>query len=57
MSNDQIQSSGAADQLLTALEEQLRAAGHEYDLVVVGGSALLALDLVRRTTRDIDVVA
>jgi hypothetical protein len=27
------------------------------DLVVVGGSALLALELVRRPTRDVDVVA
>jgi hypothetical protein len=58
MSNDApIDSAEAADELLAALGEQLRAAGLSYDLVVVGGSALLALDLVRRATRDVDVVA
>jgi hypothetical protein len=31
--------------------------GHEYDLVVIGGSALLALGLVSRSTQDVDVVA
>ncbi|HWH94054.1 MAG TPA: DUF6036 family nucleotidyltransferase [Baekduia sp.] len=56
-SSDQIPTAEAANGLLSALEEQLRAAGHTFDLVVVGGSALLALDLVRRTTADIDVVA
>jgi hypothetical protein len=29
----------------------------EYDLIVIGGSALLALGLVSRSTQDIDVVA
>lgn len=55
--DDQIASADAAHELLAALEEQLRAAGLVFDLVVVGGSALLALDLVRRTTADVDVVA
>jgi hypothetical protein len=53
----QIQSSEAADRLLTALGEQLELAGEKYDLIVIGGSALLALDLVARPTRDIDVLA
>jgi hypothetical protein len=47
----------AADCLLTALGEQLSLAGYEYDLIVIGGSALLALGLVSRSTQDVDVVA
>lgn len=31
--------------------------GHTYDLIVIGGSALLALGLVSRSTEDVDVVA
>jgi hypothetical protein len=46
-----------ADELLGALGEQLAAAGQQFDLVVIGGSALLALGLVKRTTRDVDVLA
>jgi hypothetical protein len=57
MYNDQIPNADAADVLLTALAEQLGAVGERYDLVVVGGSALLALGLVQRPTRDVDVVA
>jgi hypothetical protein len=52
-----IDSAAAADRLLGALAEQLAAGGHAYDLVVIGGSALLALGLVARSTQDIDVVA
>jgi len=44
-------------ELLTALSEQLAARGQHYEVVVVGGSALLALELVDRTTQDVDVVA
>lgn len=33
-------------ELLVALSEQLAARGQHYELVVVGGSALLALELV-----------
>jgi hypothetical protein len=44
-------------ELLAALSEQLAARGGHYELVVVGGSALLALELVGRTTQDVDVVA
>jgi len=57
MSDDQISDSEAADRLLLALADQLDAVGQRFDLVVVGGAALLALDLVRRPTRDVDVVA
>ena len=54
---NQITSAEVAHQLLAALEQQLSAEGQTYDLVVVGGSALLALKLVQRTTQDVDVVA
>ena len=53
----QMNSAEAADRLLSALGEQLALAGEKYDLIVIGGSALLALELVARPTRDIDVVA
>jgi Nucleotidyltransferase of unknown function (DUF6036) len=46
-----------ADRLLSALGEQLAAAGQRYELVVIGGSALLALGLIERSTRDVDLVA
>ncbi|MGH2937639.1 MAG: DUF6036 family nucleotidyltransferase [Solirubrobacterales bacterium] len=46
-----------AEELLQALGEQLAARGERYELVVIGGSALLALGLVKRTTKDIDIVA
>jgi len=46
-----------SDRLLSALGEQLADAGASYELVVVGGSGLLALGLVSRPTRDVDVVA
>jgi hypothetical protein len=47
----------SADVLLGALGEQLVARGERFELVVIGGSALLALGLVNRTTKDIDIVA
>ena len=46
-----------ADELLSALGEQLQATAAAFELVVIGGSALLALGLVDRPTSDIDVVA
>lgn len=46
-----------ANDLLEALAEQLSATGVGFDLVVIGGSALLALGLGQRPTRDVDVVA
>jgi len=48
---------GIADTLFHALEEQLRAAGTERELVVIGGSALQALGLIQRGTKDVDVLA
>jgi hypothetical protein len=47
----------STDQILSALGEQLAARGERFELVVIGGSALLALGLVERTTKDVDVVA
>lgn len=44
--------------LLSALEAQLAARGERFELVVIGGFALIALELVSRTaTKDVDVVA
>lgn len=45
------------DQLLSALGEQLAARGARIELVVIGGSGLLALGLISRPTADIDIVA
>src|SRR5438132_444502 len=45
------------DQLFFALGEQLAARGERVELVVIGGSGLLALGLTSRATRDVDVVA
>lgn len=44
-------------ELLAALGEQLAQRETRVELVVIGGSALLALGLVHRATRDVDVVA
>ena len=48
---------GRVDELLSALSEQLVARGEAHTIAVVGGSALISLELVSRTTRDVDVVA
>jgi hypothetical protein len=45
------------DTILSALGDQLATQGERFEIVVVGGSALLVLGLVTRTTKDIDVVA
>lgn len=47
----------APHELLTALGEQLAARGELFDLVVVGGSGLLALGVISRPTEDVDVLA
>lgn len=47
----------AAATLLDALGEQLERSSVSYEVVVVGGSALLALGLVTRPTKDVDLVA
>jgi Nucleotidyltransferase of unknown function (DUF6036) len=52
-----ISSVADAARVLDALGEQLARAGARYELVVIGGSALLALGLVSRATRDVDLVA
>ncbi len=54
---DQFDSAEQADAILDALAEQLGSSGQRYELVVIGGSALLALGLTTRPTRDVDVVA
>ena len=43
--------------LLGALADQLRALGSHVEIVVIGGSALTALGLVSRATRDVDLLA
>jgi hypothetical protein len=45
------------DGVLGSLGEQLQARGVSFELAVIGGSALQALGLVERVTRDVDVVA
>jgi hypothetical protein len=57
MTDSSIDSAEAASNLLRALGEQLAARDARYTLAVVGGSALLALGLVSRVTRDVDVLA
>lgn len=57
MNNIAISNGGAADELLSALGEQLARSGAAYELVIVGGSALLALGLGDRPTTDVDLVA
>lgn len=58
MSGDaQIVSAATTDRLLSAVNDQLTLVKKRYDLVVIGGSALLALGLISRATRDIDVLA
>jgi hypothetical protein len=43
--------------LFGALADQLQALGGHVEIVVIGGSALTALGLVRRSTRDVDLLA
>ena len=45
------------DVILDALAEQLRSLGEQTEVVVIGGSALTALGLVKRATRDVDLLA
>jgi hypothetical protein len=45
------------DVLFGALADQLQALGSDFEIVVIGGSALTALGLVRRATRDVDLLA
>ena len=43
--------------VLMALSGQLEAAGETAHLVVIGGSGLLAIDVISRSTSDVDVLA
>jgi hypothetical protein len=45
------------DEALSALNDQLAVAGARANLIVIGGSGLIAIEVVSRTTRDVDVVA
>jgi hypothetical protein len=45
------------DVLFGALADQLQALGSQIEIVVIGGSALTALSLVKRATRDVDLLA
>ncbi|MDA8068906.1 MAG: hypothetical protein M0T77_09910 [Actinomycetota bacterium] len=49
--------SGRLKELLTALADQLARGAQSHELVVVGGAGLLALEIVDRGTKDVDVVA
>lgn len=42
---------------LTVLGDLLQDRGHTYDIVIIGGGALLLLGLIDRPTKDLDVVA
>lgn len=48
---------GNLNVILSALAEQLRFTGNRQEIVIIGGSALTALGLVSRVTRDVDLVA
>lgn len=43
--------------LFGALSDQFQALGSNVEIVVIGGSALTALGLVKRATRDVDILA
>ena len=45
------------DVILAALAEQLPSLDAQQEIVVIGGSALTALGLVKRATRDVDLLA
>jgi Nucleotidyltransferase of unknown function (DUF6036) len=45
------------DVILGALSEQLLSLGEPQEMVVIGGTALTALGLVNRTTKDVDLLA
>jgi hypothetical protein len=45
------------DVILDALAQQLRALADQQEIVVIGGSALTALGLVKRVTKNVDLLA
>lgn len=50
-------SSTALSGALETLGELLADRGHSIELVAIGGGSLLLLDLIRRPTKDLDIVA
>lgn len=50
-------SSDRLGEVLSALNDQLVVAGARAHLIVIGGSGLIAIEAVSRTTRDVDVLA
>lgn len=56
MENFAIRDGNQLDTLLAALEEEVQAAGAAFDLVVIGGTALNALGLLSRPTKDVDLL-
>src|SRR5262245_59855590 len=51
-----VQDQAQTERLLAALGQQLEAQGATIELVVIGGSAVLAIGLISRPTRDVDIV-
>jgi hypothetical protein len=49
--------SNGLQSILAAMNDQLKISAASVHLVVIGGSGLIAIDAVDRTTRDVDVVA
>lgn len=45
------------DRVLEALASQMETTGDRRELVVIGGAGLIAVGLIERPTRDVDVVA
>jgi hypothetical protein len=45
------------DVILGALADQLQSLGDQQEIVVIGGSALTALGLIKRPTKDVDLLA
>jgi hypothetical protein len=45
------------DVILSALGEQLQSLADQQEIVVIGGSALTALGLIQRSTKDVDLLA
>jgi hypothetical protein len=48
---------GSLDVILGALGEHLQSLADQQEIVVIGGSALTALGLVKRVTKDVDLLA
>jgi len=51
-----VEDQAQTERLFAALGQQLEAQGATIELVVIGGSALLAIGLISRPTRDVDIV-